>query len=151
MTRQYVTRWFPRMFCGVALGFVAVSFAHPAAADDPAAPAVAITNFAFDAQTITISVGATLTWTNNDRTEHSATSNDGVWDSGKIVPGASYSYTFTTPGTYDYYCKYHTFMKGTVLVIDNATPIVATPDSGAPAATVVISPDSGAPAATPVP
>jgi len=142
MVSRSVSRWFPRMCFGLvlalALGFVAVSFAHPAAADDPAAPTVVISNFAFDAATITIPAGTTLTWTNNDRTEHSATSNDGLWDSAKIVPGASYSYTFMTPGTYAYYCKYHTFMKGIVVVTDSTAPVAVSPDNGVPAATAAL-------------
>lgn len=123
------------VFFALLLGVIGMSFAHPAAADDAASPTVAIKDYAFGPATLTVPVGTTLTWTNNDTTEHSTTSVDGLWDSQKIVPGASYSVTFTTPGTYAYYCKYHIFMKGVVTVADDGTtvPTAADTDGGAAA------------------
>ncbi|MFE7530516.1 cupredoxin family copper-binding protein [Kitasatospora sp. NPDC057542] len=88
----------------------------------PKAPAagaqqVTIANYAFSPGTLTVSTGTTVTWTNNDTDTHTVTSSgSGPLASGMLGQGASYSYTFTTPGTYAYICSIHPFMHGTVVV-----------------------------------
>ena len=80
---------------------------------------VSIQNFAFNPSDITVSVGTMVTWTNNDTVAHTVTSLSGApvaFDSSTVTPGGTYSYTFTTPGTYPYYCKIHPFMLGNVTV-----------------------------------
>jgi plastocyanin len=47
---------------------------------------------------------------------HTITGDDKAWDSGPVTPGASFSMTFTQPGTYAYHCSFHPFMHGTVVV-----------------------------------
>jgi amicyanin len=81
-----------------------------------AADSVAIRNFAFGPQVVTIKAGTTVHWTNNDTEAHTVTSDNGVFHSPVLQPGASYSYTFTKPGTYSYYCTIHPFMTGKVVV-----------------------------------
>lgn len=66
--------------------------------------------------TITVKHGTTITWTNNDVTAHTVTGNG--WASGNLDPGASYSHTFNTAGSYDYHCTIHTVMQGTVNVVN---------------------------------
>ncbi len=61
-------------------------------------------------------VNNTVTWTNYDTAPHTVTSTDKTFDSGNINPGESFTYTFTGAGTYQYYCVYHTWMRGTVVV-----------------------------------
>lgn len=65
---------------------------------------------------ITIALGSAVTWTNNDSTAHTATSNTGVFNSGAIGPGQSFSFTFQTAGTYQYHCSFHPGMVGSVVV-----------------------------------
>jgi len=77
---------------------------------------VTIMNFAFDPPSLTIKVGTTVRWTNQDSAAHSVTSDTGVWDSGSIVEGAAYSRVFDTVGTFAYYCGIHPSMKGTIIV-----------------------------------
>jgi plastocyanin len=77
---------------------------------------IGITNFAFDPTTVEITVGTTVTWTNNDGVPHTATGMVGEFDTGTIAPGASASFTFDAPGTYNYYCQIHPSMQGTVIV-----------------------------------
>lgn len=83
-----------------------------------AANAVTIKNFAFSPQVITIKAGTTVTWTNTDADAHTVTSQNGTGPlrSSALVTGASYSYTFRTPGHYDYLCTIHPFMTATVEV-----------------------------------
>lgn len=77
---------------------------------------VEIKNFAFNPSTITIKVGDTVRWTNKDSVAHTATANDGSFDTGYLSYGQSKSITFSKSGTYDYYCIPHPWMKGKVIV-----------------------------------
>ena len=83
----------------------------------PASPnAVTLANFAFSPATLTVKAGTTVTWTNNDSTTHTVTSDTGVFNSGNLAPNATFSYTFSTAGTYAYHCSIHSTMKGTIIV-----------------------------------
>jgi len=74
----------------------------------------------FNPEDLTINVGDTVTWTNDDGGAHTATSTDGPasFDSGNIATGATWSFTFTEAGTYDYKCDYHSSMTATITVND---------------------------------
>ena len=75
---------------------------------------VSIDLYAFDPSNITITKGATVTWTNNDQTQHTVTSNN--FDSGRIDPGNTYSHTFNDAGTFIYHCEVHPYMVGIIIV-----------------------------------
>ena len=66
--------------------------------------------------TVVLGVNSTIVWTNNDGSPHTVTSNGGVFDSGNMAPGQSFTYTFTSTGTFAYHCTYHPWMTGTVVV-----------------------------------
>ncbi|MDG6901967.1 MAG: cupredoxin domain-containing protein [Nitrososphaerota archaeon] len=66
--------------------------------------------------TVIVGVNNTVTWTNNDVSPHTVTANDGTFSSGNLAPGQSFTFTFTTPGTYMYHCTYHPWMVATVVV-----------------------------------
>jgi plastocyanin len=81
---------------------------------------VAIQNFAFTPQTLTVKVGTKVTWTNGDSTTHDVTSTDGpgtsasrtdLFSSGPLPGGQSFSFTFTKAGTYNYECSIHASMQ----------------------------------------
>jgi plastocyanin len=78
--------------------------------------ASSLTNAAFSPNPDTIGVGAALTWTNNDTTTHTTVSDDGSWASGNIAPGAAFTRTFSTAGTFTYHCAIHPNMVGTITV-----------------------------------
>jgi len=84
--------------------------------ETPQSNNVDITGFAFSPETLTISVGDTVIWTNKDSTTHTATADGGEFDSGNLGNGDTFSYTFTTAGTFTYYCKIHTSMTATIIV-----------------------------------
>ena len=67
---------------------------------------------------LTINVGDTVVWTNNDDSPHTVTADDDEFNSGNLAEGATWSYTFTEAGTYDYHCNYHGSMTGSVTVVD---------------------------------
>ena len=83
----------------------------------PQTSTVDIKDLAFSPDTLTISVGDTVTWTNSDSVKHLvASSGIGGIASSTLNPGASYSKTFTKAGTYAYHCEIHPSMKGTIIV-----------------------------------
>lgn len=82
----------------------------------PQEAAVEIVDFTFTPQVLEIPVGTTVTWTNNDTTQHTATSTAGAWDSGILAQGDTFSFTFTEAGTFDYICSLHPNMTGQIVV-----------------------------------
>ena len=74
-------------------------------------------NSAFTPTTITVSVNTTVTWINKDNMNHTVTSNtSGLFSSGTIGNGSSFTHQFTTAGTFNYHCNFHSGMNGTVVV-----------------------------------
>jgi plastocyanin len=69
---------------------------------------------------VAVPPGTSITWTNNGPTVHTTTSDSGVWDSGDLQVGQSFSFTFTDPGVYWYFCRPHPFMRGTITIDPNA-------------------------------
>jgi plastocyanin len=97
----------------------AASSASPAAsaaASVAAGTAVTIQGFAFSPATLTVAVGTTVTWTNQDSAGHTVTADDGSWGSGNIARGETFSQTLSKAGTYAYHCAIHPNMKGTIIV-----------------------------------
>ena len=88
------------------------------ASNQPSATKVAgkIDNFVFGPQTLTVPVGATVTWTNKDDIPHTTVSTDGVFKSKVMDTEDKFSYTFDKAGTYSYYCTIHPKMTGKVVV-----------------------------------
>jgi len=83
----------------------------------PAGPnAVDVDNFAFAPAVLTVPAGTTVTWANHDEDPHNIVAEGGQFRSPTMGSGATFSYTFATPGTYAYVCGIHPFMHGTVVV-----------------------------------
>ena len=89
-----------------------------AANDQPseASADVKIDNFSFGPQTLTVSVGTTVVWTNRDDIPHTVVSTEGVFKSKVRDTDEMFSYTFTKAGTYPYFCSVHPKMTGKVVV-----------------------------------
>jgi plastocyanin len=119
---------------------------------------VGIENLAFAPGSVTVAVGTTVTWVNQEtaasKIPHTATSDNGTWNSGLLNPGASFAFTFTKAGTFTYRCDVHPSMHGTITVTAPATPTpthvppTAVPTS-APTATTAPTP-TAAPTTAPV-
>jgi plastocyanin len=86
--------------------------------DKPASGAeVKIDNFSFGPASVTVPVGTTITWTNNDDVPHVVTSDDNkMFKSKALDTDDHFSFTFTKPGTYNYYCAIHPKMTAKIVV-----------------------------------
>ena len=82
----------------------------------PRAHAVTIKNFAIQPATLTVAVGDTVVWTNEDFVPHTATARDGTWDSKSIDANGTYRWVARAPGTHVYICAFHPNMQATVAV-----------------------------------
>ncbi len=108
------------LFLPLAMCFALLLTLAPNA--DAAGSAVSIQGFAFHPSAISVPVGSTITWTNQDSAPHTATAKDGSFDTGTLKQGQSMTVTFSKEGTYAYYCQFHPFMLGTVTVTAAAAP-----------------------------
>jgi len=116
------SRWRREALAGV-LGVLAVATAVRAASPEPAAtteaaagPRIEITHHEYSPATLTVPVGATVTWINHDDDVHTVTSSARVFVSGGLDTDEAFAYTFTAPGAYTYFCTLHPFMTATIVV-----------------------------------
>ncbi len=84
--------------------------------DGSGGDAVQIVDFQFEPQELTVAVGSTVTFTNDDDFAHTAEADDGSFDTGNLDGGASGEITFDEAGEFPYFCAIHNYMKGTVTV-----------------------------------
>jgi plastocyanin len=121
------SKWLISVTLLMGLILAACSSATSATQNPPTSPTVAavsgtnaevvIKGFAFAPNSITVKAGTTVTWTNEDSVTHTVTSDTGLFDSGGLNKGGTFSYTFTTEGSYPYHCTPHaSSMAGTVIV-----------------------------------
>lgn len=75
-----------------------------------------LTTTAYAPNPVSVAVGGSVTWTNNDNTPHTSTANNGAWNSGSVAPGGSFTMTFPAAGSFPYHCTIHPGMIGTVNV-----------------------------------
>ena len=89
---------------------------HPPAAAPAGPVAVHISNFTFGPKAVTVTVGQTITWTNDDDIPHTVVATDKSFRSKVLDTGQSFSFTFTKPGQVAYFCSLHPMMTGKVTV-----------------------------------
>jgi plastocyanin len=88
-----------------------------ARAQTAAATVVSIDNFTFNPQKLTVKAGTTVTWTNKDDIPHGIAATGNAFTRSKAMDtDDSFTFTFTTPGTYQYFCYIHPHMTGTIVV-----------------------------------
>jgi plastocyanin len=98
----------------IALGTAAALGAGGARA--ASAPKVEIHQFHFTPPALTVPVGTTVTWTNDDEETHTITESGGQFASPGLEHAETFARRFDTPGTYRYFCALHPHMTGTVVV-----------------------------------
>jgi plastocyanin len=79
---------------------------------------VKIVEFVYGPDPVTVQVGGKVTWQNEDTAPHTATADDGSFDTGTIERGKIKSETFKQAGTFTYFCEIHPTMHGTVEVVE---------------------------------
>jgi plastocyanin len=107
----------------IACGGSSTSTPTPTSPTPPSGSTVSIvsgasarTTTAYNPSPITVAHGTAVTWVNNDTIAHTSTGDGGAWDSGLVAPGSSFSFTFSSAGTFTYHCAVHPNMVGTVTV-----------------------------------
>ena len=104
----------------MAIGMGAIAAGHKnflaSAQQKPETTEVKIDNFSFGPATLTVPVGATVTWTNRDDIPHTVASTDSVFKSKVLDTDEKFSFTFSKAGTYPYFCSIHPKMTGKVNV-----------------------------------
>jgi plastocyanin len=90
----------------------------PGTSTNPSSVEVVIDNFTFSPATLTVAAGTKVTWVNRDDVPHTATSTatPRVFDSRTLDTDGRFSFVFSTPGTYEYFCAVHPKMTGKVIV-----------------------------------
>jgi amicyanin len=112
---------------GAAVGSVLAGGVLLAQAQSPKGTGVSIDNFTFNPPALTVKAGTKVTWTNKDDIPHGiAATGNAFARSQALDTDDVYSFTFTTPGTYQYFCYIHPHMTGTI-VVEAATGSDATP------------------------
>jgi plastocyanin len=109
-----------------------------AKASSPAGPVIDLSSLMFHPSSTTVKVGTTITWRNNEAITHTVTSGrfvdvdkttglrasqkaDGAFNAELAGKGKTFSFTFTKPGTYTYYCDIHHGMNATITVVGEST------------------------------
>ena len=100
----------------LAVAVLAASASLPAALARAANMEVKIDNFTFAPQRVTVKAGTTVTWINEDDIPHTIASSAKLFRSSALDTQDKFSFTFTTPGTYDYFCSLHPHMTGAIVV-----------------------------------
>lgn len=107
----------------VGSAFIILTTDSPsAAAPEASGPAqsgvvkVDIADFKYNPAAVTVKPGSKVMWTNSDAANHTATADDGSFDTGDLGQGDTATETLQKPGTYTYICSFHAFMTGTVEV-----------------------------------
>jgi plastocyanin len=85
---------------------------------------ISISSYSYHPATIMVAAGTKVTFINRDQTSHTATGIDRALDTGTVSPGRSATVVLTKPGTYTYYCQFHAFMQGTIVVLSRASAAV---------------------------
>jgi plastocyanin len=98
------------------LGITSIAYAVSTSSQPASDTAITIDNFSFSPATVTISAGTTVRWTNHDDIPHTIVSDDKTFKSKALDTDEQFSFTFTKPGTYSYFCGLHPKMTAKVVV-----------------------------------
>jgi plastocyanin len=136
-------------FALLVLGLASSASAAPSAATQ----SVSVANFAFSPTSATINIGDSVKWTNSDAATHTVTADAGGFNATLGPSGGTFTFQFTSAGTFAYHCTVHPSMTGSVVVRSAATapptPIPTPVPTLAPTPRPTVAPTSPATAATP--
>ncbi len=113
MTKAAIRGVLAATFAAAIFAAAAFSFSAPAGAEEVQ---VKIDNFTFNPQKLTVKAGTTVTWYNEDDIPHAIAATGKGFKSKALDTDDKYSFTFTTPGVYEYFCSIHPHMTGSIVV-----------------------------------
>jgi plastocyanin len=102
--------------CGSSKKSNTSSSTTPASGGGGGGTAVSMKNIQFSPKSVTVKVGQTVTWTNDDSVDHNVTASDGTFKSSSFGHGATFKWKATKAGTFKYTCTIHPGMDGTITV-----------------------------------
>jgi plastocyanin len=105
-----------RVATALAVAVLTAAIAFPAASARAAEMEVKIDNFTFAPQRLVVKAGTTITWINDDDIPHTVASSTKTFKSSALDTKDKFSFTFTTPGAYEYFCSLHPHMTGAIVV-----------------------------------
>ena len=105
-----------RLATALAVALLAAAAAFPAAPARASDLEVKIDSFTFAPQRLTVPVGTTVTWINDDDIPHTVVASTRLFKSSALDTKDRFSFTFTTPGAYEYFCSLHPHMTGAIVV-----------------------------------
>ena len=114
------SRWGPFLLVAVGAVLPVIPIAGRGQATGSVAHVVVIKQMHFEPQAVSVKVGDTVQWKNEDIFTHTVTANDGTFDSGPIAPGRSWAKTFKVPATFEYHCRPHPNMTAQLSVVAGA-------------------------------
>jgi plastocyanin len=115
-TFQVMSKTNRSLLGAVVMVAVWLACAEPSAADPAPGERVLIKDFMFSPMSLTTKVGMEVTWVNQDDEPHTVVSDTGLFRSGALDTGNSYSFKFDKPGTYHVFCSMHPQMTATIVV-----------------------------------
>ncbi len=120
MKNEYATKGFPvklrTLLIGIFLSSALVSTILARTA--PANTRIAIIDYAFEPAEQAVPIGDSITWQNDGQEPHNVVDAGSAWESPALSSGKTYTFAFTTPGIYTYYCTIHSGMLGTITVTE---------------------------------
>lgn len=122
-----------RMSYLIALSVLGLLLVVPSAGAQGTQQTVSIRDFLFEPSQLRVEPGTTVTWTNEGNEPHTVTADNGLFDSGVLEPGDSYSVQFDGAGTVAYHCTLHPSMTGSIVVGGGAPPVREQPVMEQPA------------------
>jgi plastocyanin len=111
--RTTITR---KVYVAAAFAAALLASAATAVSAQAADTNIIIDQFTFTPQRVTVKAGATVAWINDDDIPHTVASSTKVFKSKALDTSDKFSFTFTTPGVYEYFCSLHPHMKGAIVV-----------------------------------
>jgi plastocyanin len=111
--RTTITR---KVYVAAAFAAALLAAAATAVSAQAADTNIIIDQFTFTPQRVTVKAGATVAWINDDDIPHTVASSTKVFKSKALDTSDKFSFTFTTPGVYEYFCSLHPHMTGAIVV-----------------------------------
>jgi plastocyanin len=111
--RTTITR---KVYVAAAFAAALLASAATAVSAQAADTNIIIDQFTFTPQRVTVKAGATVAWINDDDIPHTVASSTKVFKSKALDTSDKFSFTFTTPGVYEYFCSVHPYMTGAIVV-----------------------------------